>query len=52
MQVAIVELGGEVFHTRPLTGGQWAACVGIAVASLPLRAGVTWWLNRREGAAA
>ena len=52
MQVAIVELGGEVFHTRPLTGGQWAACVGIALASLPLRAGVTWWLNRREVAAA
>lgn len=48
MQVAIVQLGGEVFHTRPLTGGQWAACVGIALGSLPLRAGVTWWLNRRE----
>ena len=48
MQVAIVQLGGEVFHTRPLTGGQWGACVGIALGSLPLRAGVTWWLNRRE----
>ena len=29
MQVTIVQLGGEVFHTRPLTGGQWGACVGI-----------------------
>ncbi|ACO69913.1 p-type ATPase superfamily [Micromonas commoda] len=48
MQVAIVQLGGEVFHTRPLDGGQWGACVGIALGSLPLRAGVTWWLNRRE----
>ena len=48
MQVAIVQLGGEVFHTRSLTGGQWGACVGIALGSLPLRAGVTWWLNRRE----
>ena len=38
LQVAIVQYGGVVFNTHPLTAGQWGACAAIAAAALPLRA--------------
>lgn len=33
-QVAIVQVGGRVFGTVPLTGQQWAVCVGFGAGSL------------------
>lgn len=40
LQVVIVQLGGNVFSTRPLSGAQWAACTGIGALSLLVRAGL------------
>ena len=37
-QVAIVQLGGDAFATRPLSAAQWGACVGIGALSLIVRA--------------
>ncbi len=37
-QVLIVQFGGDVFATRPLTAAQWAACTGIGALSLLVRA--------------
>lgn len=36
-QVLIVQFGGEVFATEPLSGQQWGACVGIGALSLLVR---------------
>ncbi|KAK1936926.1 Plasma membrane calcium-transporting ATPase 4 [Phytophthora citrophthora] len=36
LQVAIVQLGGELFHCAPLDGVQWAACIGMGALALPL----------------
>jgi hypothetical protein len=33
-QVVIVQLGGSIMQTVPLTGWQWAACVAIGSLSL------------------
>ena len=41
LQVAIVQFGGAVFSTHPLSLHHWAACVAIAMGGLPLRALVT-----------
>lgn len=38
LQVVIVQLGGDIFSTRPLTGQQWAACTGIGAVTLLVRA--------------
>ncbi|BDA45515.1 Plasma membrane calcium-transporting ATPase 1 [Coccomyxa sp. Obi] len=40
LQVLIVQYGGDVFSTRPLTGAQWAACTGIGALTLLVRAGL------------
>ncbi len=34
----IVQFGGDVFATRPLSAAQWAACTGIGALSLLVRA--------------
>ncbi|KAG5463270.1 MAG: hypothetical protein BJ554DRAFT_586 [Olpidium bornovanus] len=36
VQFLIVHFGGEAFRTAPITAGQWAICVFVAVISLPL----------------
>jgi Ca2+ transporting ATPase len=36
LQVAIVQLGGELFHCAPLNAGQWGACVCMGALALPL----------------
>lgn len=38
VQVVIVQFGGDVFSTRPLTAVQWAACTGIGALTLLVRA--------------
>ena len=38
MQVLIVQFGGDIFSTRPLTAQQWAACTGIGAITLLVRA--------------
>ncbi len=38
VQVLIVQLGGDIFSTRPLTAQQWAACTGIGAITLLVRA--------------
>jgi Ca2+ transporting ATPase len=38
--VLIVQFGGEVFMTKPLSAQQWAACIGIGALSLLVRAGL------------
>ncbi|EIE20267.1 calcium-translocating P-type ATPase [Coccomyxa subellipsoidea C-169] len=40
LQVVIVQFGGDVFSTRPLSPAQWAACTGIGALSLLVRAGL------------
>lgn len=37
LQVAIVEMGGRAFSTVPLSGTQWAVCVGFGGLTLLLR---------------
>lgn len=37
MQVLIVQYGGDVFSTQPLTAPQWGACLGIGAMSLLIR---------------
>lgn len=37
LQVLIVQFGGEVFATQPLSAQQWGACVGIGALSLLVR---------------
>eukprot|EP00644_Phytophthora_capsici_P007771 jgi/Phyca11/126140/e_gw1.61.140.1 len=36
LQVAIVQLGDELFHCAPLSGVQWAACIAMGALTLPL----------------
>ncbi|KAL4166621.1 hypothetical protein KRP22_013876 [Phytophthora ramorum] len=36
LQVAIVQLGGELFHCAPLSAAQWGACVGMGAVALPV----------------
>eukprot|EP00644_Phytophthora_capsici_P006246 jgi/Phyca11/549419/estExt2_Genewise1Plus.C_PHYCAscaffold_320235 len=36
LQIVIVQLGGELFHCAPLSGVQWAACIGMGALALPL----------------
>ncbi|GMF10048.1 unnamed protein product [Phytophthora lilii] len=36
LQVAIVQLGGELFHCAPLDAGQWGACIGMGALALPV----------------
>ncbi|KAL4146194.1 hypothetical protein PRNP1_012064 [Phytophthora ramorum] len=36
LQVAIVQLGGELFHCAPLSAAQWGACVGMGAIALPV----------------
>ncbi|KAK9845411.1 hypothetical protein WJX81_005835 [Elliptochloris bilobata] len=38
LQALIVQFGGEVFATQPLSAEQWGACVGIGALSLLVRA--------------
>lgn len=42
LQVLIVQYGGDVFSTRPLSASQWAACIGIGSVSLLLRWALTF----------
>ncbi|KAJ0412388.1 hypothetical protein ATCC90586_005408 [Pythium insidiosum] len=44
LQVAAVQLGGELFHCVALSRRDWLACVGIAALTLPLG-----WLLRLHG---
>jgi hypothetical protein len=48
MQVAIVQFGGVVFNTHPLSLQQWGACTAIALGALPLRALITASLNASD----
>ncbi|KAF4033886.1 putative calcium-transporting ATPase [Phytophthora infestans] len=36
LQVAIVQLGGELFHCAPLSAAQWGAYIGMGAIALPL----------------
>ncbi|RLN96730.1 hypothetical protein BBJ28_00015893 [Nothophytophthora sp. Chile5] len=36
LQVAIVQLGGELFHCAPLTAAQWGACIAMGALALPV----------------
>ncbi len=36
--MVIVQFGGDIFSTRPLTAQQWAACTGIGAITLLVRA--------------
>ena len=36
MQFVIVQFGGEITQTEPLTMGQWALCIGIGFLSVPV----------------
>ncbi|KAL3664615.1 hypothetical protein V7S43_010364 [Phytophthora oleae] len=36
LQVAIVQLGGELFYCAPLNAVQWTACIGMGALALPL----------------
>lgn len=38
LQVLIVQFGGDIFSTRPLTAQQWGACTGIGAITLLVRA--------------
>ena len=40
VQVLIVQFGGDIFSTKPLTAQQWAACTGIGAVTLIVRAGL------------
>lgn len=40
LQVAIVQCGGRAFSTVPLSGSQWAVCVGFGALTLLLRQGL------------
>ena len=37
LQVLIVQFGGEVFATQPLSAQQWGACIGVGALSLLVR---------------
>ncbi|OWZ02861.1 Calcium-translocating P-type ATPase [Phytophthora megakarya] len=36
LQVAIVQLGGELFHCAPLSATQWGICMGMGALALPM----------------
>lgn len=36
-QVAIVQFGGDIFQTQPLSGPEWAACFGFGALALLFR---------------
>ena len=38
LQVLIVQFGGDIFSTKPLSAQQWAACTGIGAITLLVRA--------------
>lgn len=38
LQVLIVQFGGDIFSTKPLSAQQWAACTGIGAITLMVRA--------------
>ena len=38
LQVLIVQYGGDIFSTKPLSVQQWAACTGIGAITLLVRA--------------
>ena len=41
LQVLIVQYGGEVFSTTPLSGQQWAVCAGFGALGFVVRAFLT-----------
>ncbi len=41
LQYFIVQYGGEAFNTVPLSGPQWAMCVGMGALGLVVRAGLS-----------
>lgn len=54
LQIAIVEWGGAVFSTVPLSGMQWALCVAFGAGGLLVREGLRrlplekWWADRKN----